>query len=239
LEKINNILEICNLSIAYGPIKAVKEVNLEINHGEFVALIGANGAGKSSLLKSILGINKAEKGSIFFLGQDITRKPTDKIVSSGLSLIPEGHVIFSSMSVLENLQLGAYQNLADFEENLKRIFDYFPVLKDRSSQIAGTLSGGEQQMLSMGRALMSKPKLILVDEPSLGLAPKIVTDIFNILTELNKEGYAILLAEQNAKKALEGSHRCYVMKTGEIAMSGFSTDLIDDPKIRQAYLGGN
>jgi branched-chain amino acid transport system ATP-binding protein len=239
LEKKNNILEINNLSVSYGPIKAVKKVSLEINQGEFVALIGANGAGKSSLLKAILGINKVENGNVAFLQQDITGKPTDKIVSSGLSLIPEGHVIFTSMSVLENLQLGAYQNLAEFEDNLNRIFGYFPVLKVRSSQIAGTLSGGEQQMLSMGRALMSKPKLILVDEPSLGLAPKIVTDIFNILSELNKEGYSILLAEQNAKKALECSHRCYVMKTGEIAMSGFSTSLMDDPKIRQAYLGGN
>ena len=239
MEKKNNILEINNLSVSYGPIKAVKKVSLEINQGEFVALIGANGAGKSSLLKAILGINKVEEGSVIFLQQDITGKPTDKIVSSGLSLIPEGHVIFTSMSVLENLQLGAYQNLAEFEDNLNRIFGYFPVLKVRSSQIAGTLSGGEQQMLSMGRALMSKPKLILVDEPSLGLAPKIVTDIFNILSELNKEGYSILLAEQNAKKALECSHRCYVMKTGEIAMSGFSTSLMDDPKIRQAYLGGN
>ncbi len=239
MEKKNNILEINNLSVSYGPIKAVKKVSLEINQGEFVALIGANGAGKSSLLKAILGINKVENGNVAFLQQDITGKPTDKIVSSGLSLIPEGHVIFTSMSVLENLQLGAYQNLAEFENNLNRIFGYFPVLKVRSSQIAGTLSGGEQQMLSMGRALMSKPKLILVDEPSLGLAPKIVTDIFNILSELNKEGYSILLAEQNAKKALECSHRCYVMKTGEIAMSGFSTSLMDDPKIRQAYLGGN
>lgn len=239
MEKKNNILEINNLSVSYGPIKAVKKVSLEINQGEFVALIGANGAGKSSLLKAILGINKVENGNVAFLQQDITGKPTDKIVSSGLSLIPEGHVIFTSMSVLENLQLGAYQNLAEFEDNLNRIFGYFPVLKVRSSQIAGTLSGGEQQMLSMGRALMSKPKLILVDEPSLGLAPKIVTDIFNILSELNKEGYSILLAEQNAKKALECSHRCYVMKTGEIAMSGFSTSLMDDPKISQAYLGGN
>lgn len=239
MEKKNNILEINNLSVSYGPIKAVKKVSLEINQGEFVALIGANGAGKSSLLKAILGINKVENGNVAFLQKDITGKPTDKIVSSGLSLIPEGHVIFTSMSVLENLQLGAYQNLAEFEDNLNRIFGYFPVLKVRSSQIAGTLSGGEQQMLSMGRALMSKPKLILVDEPSLGLAPKIVTDIFNILSELNKEGYSILLAEQNAKKALECSHRCYVMKTGEIAMSGFSTSLMDDPKIRQAYLGGN
>ncbi len=239
MEKKNNILEIESLSVTYGPIKAVKTVNLEINQGEFVALIGANGAGKTSLLKAILGIQKSDTGSVNFMGKDITREATDKIVSSGLCLIPEGHVIFSSMTVLENLQLGAYHHLGDFDKNLKRVYDYFPILQERSKQIAGTLSGGEQQMLSMGRALMSKPKLILVDEPSLGLAPKIVTDIFDIILELNKEGYSILLAEQNAKKALECSNRCYVMKTGEIAMSGFSCDIMDDPKIRQAYLGGH
>jgi len=143
------------------------------------------------------------------------------------------------MTLLENLQLGAYHNPTDFDENLTRVFNYFPILRERSGQIAGTLSGGEQQMLSMGRALMSKPKLILVDEPSLGLAPKIVTDIFEIILELNREGYSILLAEQNAKKALESSNRCYVMKTGEMAISGFSREIIDDPKIRQAYLGGS
>ncbi len=238
MEKKNSILNVENLSVAYGPIKAVKGVDLNIDQGECVALIGANGAGKTSLLKAILGIKKPEKGSVSFLNQEITGNSTDKIVSSGLSLIPEGHVIFTSMTVLENLQIGAYQNMSSFEENLERIFGYFPILKKRSNQIAGTLSGGEQQMLSMGRALMSKPKLIMVDEPSLGLAPKIVTDIFKILVELNGEGYSILLAEQNAKKALECSNRCYVMKTGEIAMSGFSEDLIDDPKIRKAYLGG-
>lgn len=239
MKKKNNILEIEHLSVTYGPIKAVKKVNLEVNQGECVALIGANGAGKTSLLKAILGIQKAETGNIFFLGKDITRKTTDKIVSSGLCLIPEGHVIFSSMTVLENLQLGAYHNPTDFDENLKRVFNYFPILQGRIGQLAGTLSGGEQQMLSMGRALMSKPKLILVDEPSLGLAPKIVTDIFDIILELNREGYSILLAEQNAKKALESSNRCYVMKTGEMAISGFSREIIDDPKIRQAYLGGS
>ncbi len=238
MEKKNSILKIENLSVSYGPIKALKNVDLYINEGEFVSLIGANGAGKTTLLKAVLGINTIERGNIFFLGKDITRKPTNVIVSSGLSLIPEGHIIFSSMSVLENLQLGAYQSLAAFKENLEKIFEYFPILQKRSNQIAGTLSGGEQQMLSMGRALMSKPKLILVDEPSLGLAPKIVLDIFNILIELNKEGYTILLSEQNAKKALESSSRCYVMKTGEIAMSGPSLDLMNNPQIQQAYLGG-
>ncbi len=239
MEKKSNILKTEGLSITYGPIKAVKKVNIEIKQGEFVALIGANGAGKTSLLKAILGIQRPDKGRVQFLGIDITRQSTDKIVSLGLCLIPEGHVIFTSMTVLENLQLGAYHDYDNFEKNLERVFTYFPILQERSSQIAGTLSGGEQQMLSMGRALMSKPKLILIDEPSLGLAPKIVTEIFNILLELNKEGYSILLAEQNAKKALECSHRCYVMQTGEIAMTGFSGDIIDNPKIRQAYLGSN
>jgi branched-chain amino acid transport system ATP-binding protein len=239
VKKKNNILKIEHLSVTYGPIKAVKKVNLEVSEGECVSLIGANGAGKTSLLKAILGIEKAEEGNILFLGEDISRKATDKIVSLGLCLIPEGHIIFSSMTVLENLQLGAYHNPSGFKENLQRVFTYFPILKERSGQIAGTLSGGEQQMLSMGRALMSKPKLILVDEPSLGLAPKTVTEIFDILGELNREGYSILLAEQNAKKALESSHRCYVMKTGEVAITGFSSELIDDPQIRQAYLGGS
>ncbi|MGE4413274.1 MAG: ABC transporter ATP-binding protein, partial [Candidatus Caldatribacteriota bacterium] len=192
MKKKNNILKIEHLSVTYGPIKAVKKVNLEVSQGEYVSLIGANGAGKTSLLKAILGIEKAEEGNILFLGEDISRKATDKIVSLGLCLIPEGHIIFSSMTVLENLQLGAYHNPSGFEENLQRVFTYFPILKERSSQIAGTLSGGEQQMLSMGRALMSKPKLILVDEPSLGLAPKTVTEIFDILGELNREGYSIL-----------------------------------------------
>lgn len=238
MEKNNNILEVENLSVAYGPIKAVKAVNLMINQGEIVALIGSNGAGKTSLLKAILGIQRAERGCIYFLGKDITHLATDKIVGTGLCLIPEGHVIFSSMTVLENLQLGAYYLRRDLEKSLNRVFNYFPILQERRHQIAGTLSGGEQQMLSMGRALMSKPKLILVDEPSLGLAPKIVTEIYNIILELHKEGYSILLAEQNAKKALATSNRCYVMKTGEIALSGFSNDLMDDSKILQAYLGG-
>ena len=238
MKKKNKILKIEHLSVKYGPIKAIKKVNLEVSQGEFVALIGANGAGKTSLLKAILGIQKAESGNILFLGNDITREATDKIVSLGICLIPEGRIIFSSMTVLENLQLGAYHNPSDFDENLKRVFNCFPILQKRSSQIAGTLSGGEQQMLSMGRALISKPKLILVDEPSLGLAPKIVTEIFDILLELNREGYSILLAEQNAKKALECSHRCYVMETGEIALEGASYKLVDNAKVRQAYLGG-
>ena len=237
MEQKNNILEVENLSIEYGSIKAVKAVNLTIRQGEFIALIGPNGAGKTSLLKGILGVQRVREGHIYFSGKDITNLATDKIVGAGLCLIPEGHVIFSSMTVLENLQLGAYHLDRDYNKSLKRVLDYFPILQERRHQVAETLSGGERQILSMGRALMSNPKLILIDEPSLGLAPKMVADIYNIISELHQEGYSILLAEQNAKKALTSSNRCYVMKTGEIIMSGYSGDLMQEPKIRQAYFG--
>lgn len=239
MEKNNTILEIIDISVTYGPIKAVKSVNLTINQGELVALIGSNGAGKTSLLKAILGIERIERGRVYFMGRDITHQPTDKIVGGGLCLIPEGHVIFSSMTVLENLQLGAYHSPHNYHKSLEKVLAYFPILQERRYQIAGTLSGGEQQMLSMGRALMSKPKLIMIDEPSLGLAPKIVTDIYDIILDLSHEGHSVLLVEQNAKKALISSTRSYVMKTGEIIMSGFSGELMEDPKIQQAYLGGS
>lgn len=239
MERNNSILKVENISVAYGPIKAVKTVNLTINQGELVALIGSNGAGKTSLLKGVLGVQRVKEGRIYFSGKDITNLATDKIVGGGLCLIPEGHVIFSSMTVLENLQLGTYHLPHDYHKSLKKVLTYFPILQERRHQIAGTLSGGEQQMLSMGRALMSKPKLILIDEPSLGLAPKIVTDIYDIILELNQEGHSVLLVEQNAKKALTSSNRCYVMKTGEIIMSGYSGDLMENPKIKQAYLGGS
>lgn len=237
--KKNNILKIKDISVSYGLIRALNNISLEVNEGEIVVLIGANGAGKTSLLKSILGIQKAQSGSILFLGSDITRKATDKIVSSGICLIPEGHVIFSSMTVLENLQLGAYYNTYDMSKNLKRVFEWFPILRERSSQIGGTLSGGEQQMLAIGRGLMSNPKLMMVDEPSLGLAPKLVSEIFNILIKLNKEGYTILLAEQNAKKALECGNRGYVLEIGKIALQGNTQELMNNPNVRQAYLGSS
>ena len=238
--KKNNILKIKDLSVSYGPIKALKNTSLEVNEGEIVVLIGANGAGKTTLLKAILGIQKAQSGSIFFLGNDITHKATDKIVSLGICLIPEGHIIFSSMTVLENLQLGAYHNSQDMDKNLERVFGWFPVLRERSNQIAGTLSGGEQQMLAIGRGLISNPKLIIVDEPSLGLAPKTVSEIFSILAELNKkEGYTIFLAEQNAKKALEFGNRGYVMETGKVALQGTTRELMNNSKVRHAYLGSS
>lgn len=237
--KKNNILKVKDISVSYGPIRALNNISLEVNEGEIVVLIGANGAGKTSLLKSILGIQKAQSGSILFLGSDITRKATEKIVSSGICLIPEGHVIFYSMTVLENLQLGAYYNTYDMSKNLKRVFEWFPILRERSSQIAGTLSGGEQQMLAIGRGLMSNPKLMMVDEPSLGLAPKLVSEIFNILIKLNKEGYTILLAEQNAKKALECGNRGYVLESGKIVLQGNTQELMNNSNVRQAYLGSN
>lgn len=234
----NNILKVEDISVSYGPIKALKKTSFEVNEGEIVVLIGANGAGKTTLLKAILGIQKAQSGSIFFLGKNIFNKSTDRIVSSGICLIPEGHVVFYSMTVLENLQLGAYHNSQDIDKNLEKVFKWFPALQKRSNQIAETLSGGEQQMLAIGRGLMSNPKLIILDEPSLGLAPKLISEIFSILTELNKkEDYAILLAEQNAKKALEFGNYGYVIETGKVVLQGTTQELMNNVKVRQAYLG--
>ena len=232
------ILEITNLSASYGAARVLKEIDLEVKSGEMVALIGPNGAGKTTLLNAILNIHRPHSGTIIFDGENISNKSTDKIVSLGICLIPEGHAIFTSMSVLENLQVGAYHNIHDVDTNVERVFDRFPILRKRSSQIGGTLSGGEQQMLAIGRALMSNPKLVMVDEPSLGLAPKIVANIFKIMVELNKQGLAILLAEQNVKKSLESSQRGYVIELGDVVLQGESKELIDNHRIRQAYLGG-
>jgi len=233
-----NILKVENLRVSYGVVEALRGVSLEVNEGEIVALIGANGAGKSSLLEAILGINPSRRGTILFMGQDITRMPTEKIVASGLCLIPEGRAIVPLMTVLENLQLGAYHLKGDFDKYLERVFSYFPDLRERSKQAAGTLSGGEQQMLSIGRGVMSSPRLLMLDEPSLGLAPVLVAELFDIIVELNKEGYAILLSEQNARKALQCAHRGYVFETGNIVLSGTSQELASDPGVHQAYLGG-
>lgn len=239
VENRANILKIEDLSVSHGAVRALRHVSLEVNEGEIVALIGANGAGKSTLLGAVLGINRAASGAILFMGKDITRRPTDSIVASGICLIPEGRGILPLMTVLENLQLGAYHLRGDINQRLKRVFDRFPVLGERSKQAAGTLSGGEQQMLSIARALMSSPKLLMMDEPSLGLAPVLVAELFNIIVDLNKEGYAILLSEQNARKALQCAHRGYVFETGKIALSGTSQELANDPGVRQAYLGGS
>lgn len=230
-------LKMNNVNVFYDSIQALKNISLEVAKSEFVVLIGANGAGKSTLLKSILNI-QAPKGSINFKGKELTKLHTDKIVANGISIIPEGHLIFNSMSVLENLQLGTYHGKKK-EQSIENIFGYFPILRERKEQTAGTLSGGEQQMLSIGRGLLSDPELILVDEPSLGLAPKIVNDIFDILVKLNNVGYTILLSEQNAKKSLEIADRAYVLETGNIVMEGQADDLLNDEEIKDAYLGGS
>jgi branched-chain amino acid transport system ATP-binding protein len=231
------LLRVDNLSVAYGHINALKEVNLEVFRGEIVVLIGANGAGKTTLLETSLGINTPQAGVITFKGKTISGVPADRNVRAGLCLVPEGRGVFASMSVLDNLLLGAHHNIKNVGKNLKRVYQWFPTLEERKSQIARTLSGGERQMLAIARALMSAPELIMVDEPSLGLAPIIVNDIFNILVNLNQEGYTILLSEQNAYKSLKCAHRGYVLETGKVTLSGSAGQLLNDPGVREAYIG--
>ena len=233
-----SILKIDNLRISYGVIEALKGVTLEVNEGEIVTLIGANGSGKSTLLGSVLAMNHVNGGTVRFLGKDITHAPTDRIVASGIALLPEGRGIVPLMTVLENLQLGGYYlNRGDLDRNLEYVYKRFPILAERSKQKAGTLSGGEQQMLCIGRALISMPKLMMMDEPSLGLAPVMVEELFRIIVDLNKEGYTILLGEQNARKALQCAHRAYVFETGSIILGGSAQEVADDTRVRQAYLG--
>jgi branched-chain amino acid transport system ATP-binding protein len=231
------ILSVRDVSVSYGHINAVKNVSLEVFPGEIVVLIGANGAGKTSLLSSILGINKPGGGTITFEGQRIDGKSADANVRSGLCLVPEGRGVFASMSVIDNLLIGAHHNMQNRVKNLARVYEWFPILKQRKDQVAKTLSGGERQMLAIGRALMSAPRLIMVDEPSIGLAPIVVNDIFNILKMLNKEGYTILLSEQNAYKALKCATRGFVMETGSVILSGSADSLLNDPGVKAAYLG--
>jgi len=231
------LLRVEDLSVAYGHINALREVSLEVHRGEIVVLIGANGAGKTTLLETSLGINTPASGTITFLGKTISGVSADRNVRSGLCLVPEGRGVFASMSVLDNLLLGAHHNMKNVDRNLERVYRWFPRLKERKNQIARTLSGGERQMLAIARALMSAPQLIMVDEPSLGLAPIIVNDIFDILVHLNREGYTILLSEQNAYKSLKCAHRGYVLETGTIAMSGSAGELLKDPGVREAYMG--
>lgn len=235
MKKNNNLLEIKDLYLNYGAIKAVQGISLHLKKNEIVTLVGANGAGKSSLLKGIMNIEKT-KGDIYFRNKKINNLATEKIVSKGISIIPEGHLIFSSMTVWENLQLGLYQGTKDKEITLNKIYDYFPILEKRKDQKAGTLSGGEQQMLSIGRALLAGPELLLVDEPSLGLAPQIVQDIFEILKRLNEDGFTILLAEQNVKKALEISDRAYILKTGKITKKGNADEILAESDFMNLYL---
>jgi branched-chain amino acid transport system ATP-binding protein len=231
------LLKVENLSVSYGHINALKNATLEVRSGEIVVLIGANGAGKTTLLETVLGINTGTTGSITFDGTPIGGVSADRNVRSGLCLVPEGRGVFASMTVLDNLLLGAHNNMHNVEKNLERVYGWFPVLQKRKDQVARTLSGGERQMLAIGRALMSAPKLIMVDEPSIGLAPIVVNDIFSILRRLNQEGYTILLSEQNAYKALKCAHRGYVLETGTVSLSGTADSLLADAGVREAYLG--
>ncbi|HEX3031310.1 MAG TPA: ABC transporter ATP-binding protein [Bacillota bacterium] len=233
------MLKIENLSVNYGAINALKDVHFHVDQGEIVALIGANGAGKTTLLNSISGIVTPKAGKIFFKGQDITKVPPHMVVNLGLSQVPEGRQVFPDMSVYENLELGAYirKDKDGIQSDMAQVFARFPRLEERKKQMAKTLSGGEQQMLAMGRALMSRPQLLLMDEPSMGLAPLLVEEIFNIIRDINKTGTTILLVEQNAHMALSIANRAYVLETGEIVLSGPAADLAANPEVRKAYLG--
>lgn len=233
------LLEIKDLEVNYGVIKAIKGVSFDVNEGEIIALIGANGAGKTTILHTITGLIQAKKGSIVFDGKELTKTPPHKIVSMGMAHVPEGRRIFQQLSVLENLKLGAYtrKDKSEIASTLKMVYERFPRLEERKNQVAGTLSGGEQQMLAMGRALMSKPRIILMDEPSMGLSPLLVSEIFDIIKVINESGTTVLLVEQNAKKALSIADRAYVLETGKITLSGDTKDLINDESVKKAYLG--
>ncbi len=232
-----HILEVKDLSVSYGGIRAVKGISFEVSEGEVVTLIGANGAGKSSTLRSIVGLEKPAGGSIVFDGRELTQMGTEQLVTCGITLVPEGRRVFPNLSVLENLKIGAYQRKDSLDQDIQWIYGLFPRLQERSWQMAGTLSGGEQQMLAIGRALMSRPKLIMMDEPSLGLAPIVVQGVFDIIKEINKQGVTILLVEQNANMALKAAHRAYVMETGQITLSGAGKELAENEDVKAAYLG--
>ena len=232
------MLKIDDIHVYYGPIHAVKGVSFEVGEGEIVALIGANGAGKSTILKTVSGLMHPRSGSITFMDQDITHSDAYKLVRHGLAHVPEGRRIFLQMTVQVNLEMGAYTQKEVSKDDLEKVFELFPRLKERRKQVAGTLSGGEQQMLAMSRALMSKPKLMMLDEPSMGLAPILVDQIFSIIKELHKAGTTILLVEQNASKALQIADRAYVMETGNITLQGTGAELAKSDEVRKAYLGG-
>ena len=231
------MLKVKDINVYYGKIHALKNVSFEVRPGEVVALIGANGAGKSTTLKTVSGMMHSRTGSIEFLGEDITHTPSHNLVYKGLAHVPEGRRIFQQMTVLENLEMGAYLHKKPTREELKDIFTRFPRLQERRDQVAGTLSGGEQQMLAVGRALMARPKLIMMDEPSLGLAPLVVRDIFEIIRQINRQGVSILLIEQNANMALKVADSAYVMETGCITLSGAGKDLLNNEAVKKAYLG--
>lgn len=234
------MLKIDNIDVYYGAIHALKGISLEVNQGEIVTLIGANGAGKSTTLRTISGLLKPKNGSITFMGKNIAGVPAHQIVREGISQVPEGRRVFAEMTVMENLDLGAFvrKDKAGIQKDLKTVFELFPRLEERKNQSAGTLSGGEQQMLAMGRALMSRPKLLLLDEPSMGLAPLLIKEIFHIIEDINKSGTTVLLVEQNANMALSIADRAYVLETGRITLSGAAQELAASEDVRKAYLGG-
>ena len=233
------MLEVRDLQVYYGMIHAIKGISFDVNQGEVIALIGANGAGKTTTLHTITGLLAPKSGSVLFEGKDITKVPAHKIVSMGMAHVPEGRRVFAELSVYENLKMGAYtrKDKKEIEESLANVYKRFPRLEERKNQMAGTLSGGEQEMLAMGRALMSKPKIILMDEPSMGLSPIFVNEIFDIIRAVSESGTTVLLVEQNAKKALSISDRAYVLETGTITMSGKAKDLLEDEAVKKAYLG--
>ncbi len=234
---MSNILEIRDLRVSFGGIRAVDGISFDVEEGKIVTLIGANGAGKSTILRSIAGITKPQSGKIVFSGSDITGQSPDRIVSQGVTLVPEGRRVFSNLTVLENLRIGAYLRRDSIADDIAYVYSLFPRLKERSWQLAGTLSGGEQQMLAVGRALMSRPRLIMMDEPSLGLAPLVVKNIFEIIKTINSHGITVLLIEQNANMALKIAHTGYVIETGHIIMSGTGAELLADERVKEAYLG--
>lgn len=233
------MLKIDNLVVAYGGIEALKGISLEVEEGKIISLIGANGAGKSTTLRSIMGLVKPKHGTITYMGKNLLETKTQNMVKHGITLVPEGRRVFANLSVLENLKIGAFARNDEkgIKEDMEWVYSLFPRLKERTWQLSGTLSGGEQQMLAVGRALMSRPKLMMMDEPSLGLAPLIVKDIFNIIKEVNKQGVTILLIEQNANAALHIADTAYVMETGRITMKGTGAELLANPDVKKAYLG--
>ncbi len=233
------MLKVTDLKVYYGVIQAIKGISFEVNEGEVIALIGANGAGKTTILHTVTGLVEAKAGTVEFEGRDITKVPGHKIVTLGMAHVPEGRRVFSDLTVLENLKLGAYtrKDKNEVEETLKMVYKRFPRLEERKNQMAGTLSGGEQQMLAMGRALMSHPKIILMDEPSMGLSPIFVNEIFDIIKEVSASGTTVLLVEQNAKKALSIADRAYVLETGKIVLEGKADELMNDASVKKAYLG--
>lgn len=231
------MLSVKDLNVCYGAIHAIHDVSLEVHDGEIVSLIGANGAGKTTILHTITGLKKAKSGSVTYNDADLLKTDPSKIITLGVAHVPEGRHIFPGMTVEENLEMGAYIRKDDLSASIKEVYERFPRLKERRRQLAGTLSGGEQQMLAVGRALMSRPSILLMDEPSMGLSPLLVKEIFKIVQEVHKQGMTVLLVEQNAKMALSISDRAYVLETGRISMSGAASDLLNDEKVKKAYLG--